>query len=103
MGYEIVKEKAVELELEEDENVVKLLHMLLSHQGKKEFSVPVEPCFEEAFVLYFIDEMDSKLNAISRIRNKPENQEREFSAFVNLLGTHLYLERKDKTDPKEGS
>jgi 3'-5' exoribonuclease len=101
MGYEIVKDKAIELELDEDENVVKLLHMLLSHQGKKEFSVPVEPCFEEAFVLYFIDEMDSKLNAITRIRNKPENEQAEFSGYVNLLQTRLYLKRKKESGDEE--
>jgi 3'-5' exoribonuclease len=101
IGYEIVKEKAVELEIDEDENVVKLLHMLLSHQGKKEYSVPVEPCFEEAFVLYFIDEIDSKLNAITRIRNKPENAGSEFSNYVNLLNTSLYLVRKQETKPEE--
>lgn len=101
MGYEIVKEKAIELELDEDENVIKLLHMLLSHQGKKEYSVPVEPCFEEAFVLYFIDEIDSKLNAITRIRHKPENENQEFSNFVKLLDTRLYLRRKETPEPGE--
>jgi 3'-5' exoribonuclease len=96
MGYDLVREKAQELELSEDVNIRKLLHMILSHQGKKEFSVPVEPCFEEAFVLYFIDEIDSKLNAISRIRSKPENLGREFSSYVRLLETQLYLAKKDK-------
>lgn len=101
MGYDLVREKARELELDEDENVKKLLHMILSHQGKKEYSVPVEPCFEEAYVLYFIDEMDSKLNAIARIRSKPENEGKEFSKWVNLLETKLYLGRKEPETPEE--
>lgn len=103
MGYELVKEKAVDLDLDGDENVRKLLHMILSHQGKKEYSVPVEPCFEEAFVLYFLDEIDSKLNAISRIRHKPENAGRDFSERVNLLGTYLYLGRKERSDEDDDS
>jgi 3'-5' exoribonuclease len=101
MGYERVKSKAISLGVAEDINVIKLLHMILSHQGKHEYSVPVEPCFEEAFVLYFIDEMDSKLNAIERIRNKPENSDRDFSARVNLLNTHLYLKQKEVLPPDE--
>lgn len=101
MGYDLVREKARELELDEDENVRKLLHMILSHQGKKAYSVPVEPCFEEAFVLYFIDEIDSKLNAIARIRAKPENAGKEFSKWVNLLETKLYLGRKEPPEPEE--
>ncbi len=94
IGYEMARSAAVRLGLQDDVNVRKLLHLILSHQGKKEYSAPVEPAFEEAFVLYFIDEMDSKLNAITRIRNKPENQGRAFSDWVQLLGTMLYLERR---------
>ncbi len=98
IGFEIVKAAADRLGLQGDINVKKLLHMILSHQGKKEYSAPVEPEFEEAFVLYFIDELDSKLNAISRIRHKPENQGRPFSDWVQLLGGFLYLERKERGD-----
>ncbi len=101
MGYDLVREKARELEVDEDENVRKLLHMVLSHQGKKEYSVPVEPCFEEAYVLYFIDEMDSKLNAIGRIRAKAENADQDFTRYVNLLGTKLYLRRKEPPTEEE--
>ena len=98
IGFEMVKACATKLGIENDVNVQKLLHMILSHQGKKEYSAPVEPGFEEAFVLYFIDEIDSKLNAISRIRSKKENQERDFSEYVNLLNTYLYLGKK-QPDP----
>jgi 3'-5' exoribonuclease len=95
MGFELVKAKATQLGLADDLNVRKLLHLILSHQGKKEYSTPVEPAFEEAFVLYFIDEIDSKLNAIARIRAKPDNQEKDFSEYVNLLNTYLFLGRKE--------
>jgi 3'-5' exoribonuclease len=98
IGYELLRSHAVKLGIADDLNVRKLLHLVLSHQGKKEYSAPVEPAFEEAFVLYFIDELDSKLNAISRIRNKPENEGQEFSEWVNLLGTYLYLGKKETTD-----
>ncbi|MGB5107540.1 MAG: HD domain-containing protein [Candidatus Zixiibacteriota bacterium] len=94
IGFELVKSTAERLGLQGDVNVKKLLHMILSHQGKKEYSAPVEPEFEEAFVLYFIDELDSKLNAIARIRSKPENEGRPFSDWVQLLGGFLYLEKK---------
>ncbi len=101
IGFEIVKAAADRLGLQGDINVKRLLHMILSHQGKKEYSAPVEPEFEEAFALYFIDELDSKLNAISRIRNKPENQGRPFSDWVQLLGGFLYLERKEPSRDSE--
>ncbi len=103
IGYELLKSHAAKLGIVDDINVKKLLHLVLSHQGKKEYSAPVEPAFEEAFALYFIDELDSKLNAIGRIRSKPENEGQEFSEWVNLLGTYLYLGKKsDETDSPEG-
>jgi len=101
IGWDMVRQTAERLGLLGDVNVKKLLHMILSHQGKKEYSVPVEPVFEEAFVLYFLDEIDSKLNAMDRIRNKPDNDDAEFSAYVNLLQTQLYLRKKKSGEPTE--
>lgn len=101
IGWNLVRQTAEQLGLLNDLNVRKLLHMILSHQGKKEFSVPVEPVFEEAFVLYFLDEIDSKLNAIERIRNKPEHEQAEFSSYVNLLQTQLYLRKKNIEETPE--
>lgn len=48
--------------------LMKLRHMILSHQG--EYSTPVVPKMPEAFVLYYCDEIDSKMGAISRIRDR---------------------------------
>ncbi len=39
----------------------KLLHIIVSHHGKKEFGSPVEPMFPEAFVVYYADELSSKI------------------------------------------
>src|SRR5262249_55883650 len=46
-----------------------LEHMVLSHQGKKEFASPVEPMTPEALVLHFIDDLDSKLNQLRAARD----------------------------------
>jgi 3'-5' exoribonuclease len=45
-----------------------LEHLVLSHQGKKEFASPVEPMTLEALVLHFIDDLDSKLNQLRAAR-----------------------------------
>jgi len=41
-----------------------LEHMILSHHGKVEFGSPKEPMFPEALLLHFLDEIDSKLEAM---------------------------------------
>lgn len=70
-----------------------LSHLMLAHQGHKEFSSPVEPMIPEAFILYYADEMDSKLNALDRIAEKPENQGENWSDFVRILSRYIYLDR----------
>ncbi len=69
-----------------------LSHLMLSHQGHKEFSSPVEPMIPEAFILYYADELDSKLNALDRIAEKPENQGERWSDYIRLLGRFIYLD-----------
>lgn len=53
-----------------DEIVIKLTHMILSHHGKLEYGSPKLPAFPEAMALYQIDELNSKLrNMISTKQN----------------------------------
>ena len=55
-----------------DDLALKLRHMILSHHGTGEHGAPVTPKTREAFVLHFIDEIDSKLDAIVKSRRKPQ-------------------------------
>ncbi|MFC1541907.1 3'-5' exoribonuclease YhaM family protein [Candidatus Latescibacterota bacterium] len=74
-------------------NKLKMLlsHLILSHQGHKQFSTPVEPMIPEGFVLYYADEIDSKLNALRRISDKTEKGGKNWSEFVRLLGRYIYI------------
>jgi 3'-5' exoribonuclease len=45
---------------------LQLEHMVLAHQGRKEFASPVEPATPEALVLHYLDDLDSKLNHFLR-------------------------------------
>ncbi|MDR0899864.1 MAG: HD domain-containing protein [Lactobacillaceae bacterium] len=46
------------------EDVILLRHMILSHQGKLEWSTPVEPETLEAFILSQADNIDAKIQSI---------------------------------------
>jgi 3'-5' exoribonuclease len=63
-----------------------LEHMVLSHQGKKEYSSPVEPMTPEALVLHFIDDLDSKLNQLRTARETTPG-----ILFHRGLGRFVYL------------
>ena len=69
--------------------LAKLRHMVLSHHGELEYASPVVPQMPEAFILYYCDEIDSKMGAITRIRDRHDGH--GWSDFVKMLGRHLYF------------
>jgi 3'-5' exoribonuclease len=71
-----------------------LSHLMLSHQGFKSFSSPVEPMIPEGFVLYYADEIDSKLNALGHITAKGEGK--SWSDYNQVLGRFIYLDRDEQ-------
>ncbi|RME27101.1 MAG: HD domain-containing protein, partial [Candidatus Zixiibacteriota bacterium] len=69
--------------------LVKLRHLILAHQGELQYASPVVPQIPEAFVLYYCDEIDSKMGAIKRIRDRKDGH--GWSDWVNMLGRFLYF------------
>ncbi len=64
MGLEIVQEKIRQIPGFPPDLKSQLEHIILSHHGKLEFGSPKEPMFPEALVMNFLDEIDSKLEAM---------------------------------------
>ena len=58
MGIQMLTEKIKPLNVS-DITKQKLLHMLISHHGSKEYGSPKEPSFPEALVLSKVDELDA--------------------------------------------
>jgi 3'-5' exoribonuclease len=73
-----------------------LEHMVLSHQGKKEFASPVEPMTPEALALHFIDDLDSKLNQLRLSREAATG-----IVFHRGLGRYVYLPSPDERPLEE--
>lgn len=64
MGLEMVQEKMRQIPNFPPQLKNELEHIMISHHGKLEFGSPKEPMFAEALVVSFLDEMDSKLEAV---------------------------------------
>lgn len=71
IGQAMVKEAADELNIQGEE-VVLLQHMILSHHGKNEFGSPVLPQIREAEIIYFIDNIDARMNMFDKALNQVE-------------------------------
>ena len=61
LGAEIISKFIKEIEDFPHELEEKLIHLVLSHHGMKEYGSPVEPQIKEAEILHYLDILDSKL------------------------------------------
>ncbi|HWR83845.1 MAG TPA: HD domain-containing protein [Candidatus Deferrimicrobium sp.] len=82
-------QRAAAIESFPDALLTQLRHILLSHQGMHEYASPILPQMPEAFVVFYCDEIDSKMGAIERIREKHGGA--GWSEYVKLLDRYLYF------------
>ena len=67
-------------------------HIIVSHHGEYEFGSPKLPATPEAFMVYYIDDLDAKLNQVtSAIDN--ELSDSNWTAWKSALQTRLYRKR----------
>jgi len=94
-----VCQRAAAIENFPDKLLTKLRHIILSHQGQLEYATPVVPQMPEAFVVYYCDEIDSKMGAIERISER--HNHRGWSDYVNLLNRYIYFGEGDTESSNE--
>lgn len=92
-------QRAREIENFPPKLLMKLRHIILSHQGELAYATPVVPQMPEAFVVYYCDEIDSKMGAIDRIRERHEGK--GWSDYVGLISRYLYFGNDD--EPSQNS
>lgn len=66
IGYQMLRERCAAIPDFPIELQRRLEHLVLSHQGRREFGSPVEPSTAEAIALHHIDDMDAKLAMLRR-------------------------------------
>jgi 3'-5' exoribonuclease len=67
-----------------------VMHMILSHHGKREYGSPVLPAIPEALALNHIDNLDAKTVAACRIINDDADNDRHWTERSWMLETQLY-------------
>ena len=69
---------------------MKVKHLLLSHHGQYDFGSPKRPKFREAVILNYIDELDSKINAVQLHIDK-EHQSSGWTSYHRLFDRYFYM------------
>ncbi len=69
-------------------------HIILAHHGQYEFGSPKLPATSEAFMVYYIDDLDAKMNQVGAAI-EDEMAEGNWTAWQAPLQTRLYRKRID--------
>jgi 3'-5' exoribonuclease len=67
-------------------------HIILSHHGEYDFGSPKLPATPEAFMVYYIDDLDAKMSQVTMAIDN-ELSDSNWTAWQNALQTRLYRKR----------
>jgi 3'-5' exoribonuclease len=71
-----------------------LEHMIISHHGQYDFGSPKLPMFPEALMLHYLDDLDSKMEAIRAQFEREANSESAWTSYNASMGRPLLDSRK---------
>lgn len=95
-----IGESARELGIADREEVLLLQHMILSHHENPEWGSPKPPLFKEAEILHILDDMDAKINIMTRAIRK--TRPGEFSERIFAMDNRsLYRPTFDLQEEQE--
>lgn len=79
-----------------------LLHLLLTHHGKLEYGSPKLPSTPEALLLSYLDDLDSKVEAMQRLIAEP-HATGDWSRISPMFERPIYRVRTNEAPPVEGA
>jgi len=101
LGLSMVEEKLRGLQEFPPDLAVRLKHMILSHHGQYDFGSPKEPKFLEAFALHLIDDLDAKINGLSRFMER-DRHEGSWTEFNRMFGKYFLKQRLEPAGKERG-
>jgi 3'-5' exoribonuclease len=81
-------------------------HLIISHHGQYDFGSPKLPMFPEALMLHYLDDLDSKMEAMRAHFEREAEGENEWTGYNGslarpLLNTRKFLAKADKVEQPE--
>jgi 3'-5' exoribonuclease len=100
LGRDLIREEARALNFADQNSLLQLEHIILSHHGAVEFGSPVLPKTREALLVYFLDDLDSKLKMMSQ-HLESDTGEGDFTSYHRRLARALYKGGDHLTTPDD--
>ena len=90
IGVEMIEDKIIEVpDFPEDLGML-LKHLILSHHGHYEFGSPKRPKTIEAIILYYLDDLDSKVNGFQQFIEKEKGNKSKWTSYHRLFERYIY-------------
>lgn len=90
MGVELVTRKAALIKDFPEETLLLVKHTIVGHHGQIEYGSPVLPQTLEAIMVHFLDNMDSKLVAMTELLEKERGGAGNWTSYNAMYGRTMY-------------
>ncbi len=100
---EMLQAKLVSLPGFPDELKTMIEHLIISHHGQYDFGSPKLPMFPEALMLHYLDDLDSKMEAMRAHFERESAQESPWTSYNASLGRPLLNTEKFLAPKKPGA
>ena len=99
LGSELVEKKASMIKNFPDElkNICK--HIILSHHGRYEFGSPKRPKIMEAYIVSYIDDLDSKVAALQAFLNVEKTRGESWTQNNSVFDRYFFIPQKTENEP----
>jgi 3'-5' exoribonuclease len=84
LGVQILDEKIRALKSFPPEEATLLKHLILSHHGETDLGAVRLPMTREAFVLHFADDLDAKMNSLTRILSDTKEGDASWTPYQKM-------------------
>ncbi|WP_298866450.1 HD domain-containing protein [uncultured Gimesia sp.] len=100
LGRDLVRDHAKNIEDLEPETLLRLEHMIVSHQNLPEWGSPVAPHTPEALLVHYADDIDAKFHMMATMLEEvlPGNED-QFTSRDNALRRSIFMGLKTKEEP----
>jgi 3'-5' exoribonuclease len=107
LGVQILDEKIRSLRSFPLEESILLSHLILSHHGEEAMGAVRLPMTREAFVLHFADDLDAKMNSLTRILTDSKTGDEAWTPYQPLFERFFFrgfpVPAEDKTATRADS
>ena len=92
---DLVRDKAAEISEMDPEVLLRLEHMIVSHQNLPEWGSPITPHTPEALLVYYADDIDAKFHMMAlALEGEPQDDE-QFTDRNNALRRSIFRGLQD--------